>query len=153
MHKEKEENGMLSHLHHHDAYRSRELSTFEHGLMDGDMFIQVSAGHQFFSKKSLDARRRLDFRKRRFDSNPPLNWNVHFKLMIRIAQTMTCDSISNRHSISWVNFGRATENDNNAFMSATINERLNALTVAHKSFYYHLLNSHFESHHQFRGVS
>lgn len=43
MHKEKEENGLLSHMHHHDAYRSRELSAFEHSLSDGDMFLQVSA--------------------------------------------------------------------------------------------------------------
>lgn len=42
MHKEKEENGLLSHIHHHDAYRSRELHTFEHSLSDGDMFLQVS---------------------------------------------------------------------------------------------------------------
>lgn len=43
MHKEKEENGLLSHMHHHDAYRSRELSAFEHSQSDGDMFLQVSA--------------------------------------------------------------------------------------------------------------
>lgn len=43
MHKEKEENGLLSHMHHHDTYRSRELGAFEHGLSDGDMFLQVSA--------------------------------------------------------------------------------------------------------------
>lgn len=42
MHKEKEENGLLSHMHHHDTYRSRELGAFEHGLSDGDMFLQVS---------------------------------------------------------------------------------------------------------------
>lgn len=42
MHKEKDENGMLSHLHHHDTYRSRELGAFEHALLDGDMFLQVS---------------------------------------------------------------------------------------------------------------
>lgn len=42
MHKEKDENGMLSHIHHHDAYRSRELGAFEHGLLEGDMFLQVS---------------------------------------------------------------------------------------------------------------
>ncbi|XP_055298517.1 aryl hydrocarbon receptor protein 1 isoform X3 [Sitodiplosis mosellana] len=44
MHKEKEENGLLSHMHHHDAYRSRELSTFEHSLSDGDMFLQALNG-------------------------------------------------------------------------------------------------------------
>lgn len=43
MHKEKDENGLLSHMHHHDAYRSRELNAFEHSLSDGDMFLQVSA--------------------------------------------------------------------------------------------------------------
>lgn len=43
MHKEKEENGILSHLHHHEAYiRNRELDALEHGLLDGDMFLQVS---------------------------------------------------------------------------------------------------------------
>lgn len=46
MHKEKDENGMLSHLHHHDAYRSRELGAFEHGLLEGDMFLQVSKNKQ-----------------------------------------------------------------------------------------------------------
>lgn len=51
MHKEKEENGLLSHMHHHDAYRSRELSAFEHSQSDGDMFLQVSAliVYAFFS--------------------------------------------------------------------------------------------------------
>lgn len=43
MHKEKEENGMLSHMHHHDTYRSRELGVFENGLLDGEMFLQVSS--------------------------------------------------------------------------------------------------------------
>lgn len=42
MHKEKDENGMLSHIHSHDAYRSRELGILEHSLLDGDMFLQVS---------------------------------------------------------------------------------------------------------------
>lgn len=47
MHKEKEENGILSHLHHHDGYRSRDLSSFEHSLLDGDMFLQVSDSNFF----------------------------------------------------------------------------------------------------------
>lgn len=44
MHKDKEENGMLPHIHTHahDGYRTRELGAFEHGLLDGDMFLQVS---------------------------------------------------------------------------------------------------------------
>ncbi|KAI8044333.1 hypothetical protein M5D96_000489 [Drosophila gunungcola] len=42
MHKEKEENGVLPHIHAHDGYRTRELGAFEHGLLDGDMFLQVS---------------------------------------------------------------------------------------------------------------
>lgn len=42
MHKDKEENGLLSHMHHHDTYRSRELSAIEHSLADGDTFLQVS---------------------------------------------------------------------------------------------------------------
>lgn len=42
MHKDKDENGMLSHIHSHDAYRSRELGILEHSLLDGDMFLQVS---------------------------------------------------------------------------------------------------------------
>lgn len=42
MHKEKEENGILSHIHTHDGYRSRELGAFEHSLLEGDMFLQVS---------------------------------------------------------------------------------------------------------------
>lgn len=41
MHKEKDENGMLSHIHSHEAYRSRELGILEHSLLDGDMFLQV----------------------------------------------------------------------------------------------------------------
>lgn len=42
MHKDKDENGMLSHIHSHEAYRSRELGILEHSLLDGDMFLQVS---------------------------------------------------------------------------------------------------------------
>lgn len=42
MHKDKEENGVLPHIHAHDGYRTRELGAFEHGLLDGDMFLQVS---------------------------------------------------------------------------------------------------------------
>jgi len=42
MHKDKEENGVVSHIHAHDTYRTRELGAFEHGLLDGDMFLQVS---------------------------------------------------------------------------------------------------------------
>lgn len=42
MHKDKEENGMLSHMHTHDSFRNRELGAFENGLLDGDMFLQVS---------------------------------------------------------------------------------------------------------------
>ena len=43
MHKEKEENGMI-HIHHssHDSYRTRELGIFENGLLDADVFLQVS---------------------------------------------------------------------------------------------------------------
>lgn len=46
MHKEKEDNNggntILPHIHGHDGYRTRELSAFEHGLLDGDMFLQVT---------------------------------------------------------------------------------------------------------------
>lgn len=43
VHKEKEENGMI-HIHHssHDSYRARELGIFENGLLDSDVFLQVS---------------------------------------------------------------------------------------------------------------
>lgn len=46
MHKEKEENGMI-HMHHHshsshDSYRAREIGIFENGLLDSDVFLQVS---------------------------------------------------------------------------------------------------------------
>ncbi|XP_031633616.1 aryl hydrocarbon receptor protein 1 isoform X3 [Contarinia nasturtii] len=41
---EKEENGLLSHIHHHDVYRSRELNAFEHSISDGDMFLQALNG-------------------------------------------------------------------------------------------------------------
>lgn len=40
MHKDKEETTILSHIHHQE-YRNRELDAFEHGLLDGDMFLQV----------------------------------------------------------------------------------------------------------------
>lgn len=43
MHKDKEENGILSHIHsHHDGYRTRDLGAIEHHLLDGDMFLQVN---------------------------------------------------------------------------------------------------------------
>lgn len=46
MHKEKEDNNggntILPHIHGHDGYRTRELGAFEHGLLDGDMFLQVT---------------------------------------------------------------------------------------------------------------
>lgn len=47
LNKEKEENGMI-HIHHssHDSYRTRELGIFENGLLDSDVFLQVS---YFFS--------------------------------------------------------------------------------------------------------
>lgn len=45
MHKEKEENGILSHIHTHDGYRSREIGAFELSLLDGDMFLQVSISY------------------------------------------------------------------------------------------------------------
>ncbi|XP_058979186.1 uncharacterized protein LOC101900847 isoform X2 [Musca domestica] len=47
MHKEKEENSgnsVLPHIHAHDGYRTRELGAFEHGLLDGDMFLQALNG-------------------------------------------------------------------------------------------------------------
>lgn len=43
MHKDKDENGILPHIHSHEvSYRSRELGSFEHSLLEGDMFLQVS---------------------------------------------------------------------------------------------------------------
>lgn len=50
--KEKEENGSMSHLlHHHESYiRNRDLEMFEHGLLDGDTFLQVNT---FYSHKYL----------------------------------------------------------------------------------------------------
>lgn len=47
MHKDKEENGVLPHIHAHDGYRTRELGAFEHGLLDGDMFLQVSSNYVY----------------------------------------------------------------------------------------------------------
>ncbi|TMW53828.1 hypothetical protein DOY81_001113, partial [Sarcophaga bullata] len=46
MHKDKEENGnsVLPHIHAHDGYRTRELGAFEHGLLDGDTFLQALNG-------------------------------------------------------------------------------------------------------------
>ncbi|KAJ6635828.1 Aryl hydrocarbon receptor [Pseudolycoriella hygida] len=64
MHKEKEENGMLSHMHHHDTYRSRELGVFENGLLDGEMFLQAlngflmiltCEGEVFFATHSIES--------------------------------------------------------------------------------------------------
>ncbi|XP_055679518.1 aryl hydrocarbon receptor protein 1 isoform X2 [Lutzomyia longipalpis] len=62
--KEKEENGMLSHLHSHDSYRSRELGVLEHNLLDGDMFLQAlngflmilsCEGEVFFATHSIES--------------------------------------------------------------------------------------------------
>ncbi|KAL5272976.1 AHR family protein [Megaselia abdita] len=45
MHKDKDENGILPHIHSHDvSYRSRELGSFEHSLLEGDMFLQALNG-------------------------------------------------------------------------------------------------------------
>ena len=46
MHKEKEENGTI-HMHHlhpsqDNSYRTREIGIFENGLLDADVFLQVS---------------------------------------------------------------------------------------------------------------
>ncbi|XP_029408131.2 neuronal PAS domain-containing protein 2 [Bactrocera dorsalis] len=66
MHKDKEENGMLPHIHTHahDGYRTRELGAFEHGLLDGDMFLQAlngflmiltCEGEVFFATHSIES--------------------------------------------------------------------------------------------------
>ncbi|XP_037924149.1 uncharacterized protein LOC119659896 isoform X2 [Hermetia illucens] len=64
MHKEKEENGLLPHIHSHDGYRTRELGAFEHGLLDGDMFLQAlngflmiltCEGEVFFATHSIES--------------------------------------------------------------------------------------------------
>ncbi|XP_037942657.1 aryl hydrocarbon receptor-like [Teleopsis dalmanni] len=64
MHKEKEENGLLPHIHAHDGYRTRELGAFEHGLLDGDMFLQAlngflmiltCEGEVFFATHSIES--------------------------------------------------------------------------------------------------
>ncbi|XP_044313097.1 uncharacterized protein LOC108043155 isoform X1 [Drosophila rhopaloa] len=64
MHKEKEENGVLPHIHAHDGYRTRELGAFEHGLLDGDMFLQAlngflmiltCEGEVFFATHSIES--------------------------------------------------------------------------------------------------
>lgn len=52
MHKDKDENGILPHIHSHEvSYRSRELGSFEHSLLEGDMFLQVSWNKIFFKCK------------------------------------------------------------------------------------------------------
>lgn len=51
MHKDKDENGMLSHMHTHDTFRNREMGSFEHGLLDGDMFLQVCISYLTLKKK------------------------------------------------------------------------------------------------------
>uniref|UniRef100_A0A1A9VW01 Uncharacterized protein n=1 Tax=Glossina austeni TaxID=7395 RepID=A0A1A9VW01_GLOAU len=60
MRKEKEENSgngagaILPHIHtHHDGYRTRELGAFEHGLLDGDMFLQLSDEKVYKMDKKL----------------------------------------------------------------------------------------------------
>ncbi|XP_055699973.1 aryl hydrocarbon receptor protein 1 isoform X2 [Phlebotomus papatasi] len=62
--KDKEENGMLSHIHSHDSYRSRELGVLEHNLLDGDMFLQAlngflmiltCEGEVFFATHSIES--------------------------------------------------------------------------------------------------
>ncbi|KAI9579724.1 hypothetical protein GQX74_000512 [Glossina fuscipes] len=60
MRKEKEENSgngagaILPHIHtHHDGYRTRELGAFEHGLLDGDMFLQLSDAKVYKVYKKL----------------------------------------------------------------------------------------------------
>ncbi|KAH8295224.1 hypothetical protein KR018_008867, partial [Drosophila ironensis] len=64
MHKDKEENGVQPHLHAHDGYRTRELGAFEHGLLDGDMFLQAlngflmiltCEGEVFFATHSIES--------------------------------------------------------------------------------------------------
>ncbi|XP_043068080.1 protein single-minded [Drosophila bipectinata] len=64
MHKDKEENGVLPHIHAHDGYRTRELGAFEHGLLDGDMFLQAlngflmiltCEGEVFFATHSIES--------------------------------------------------------------------------------------------------
>ncbi|XP_055849417.1 neuronal PAS domain-containing protein 2 isoform X1 [Episyrphus balteatus] len=64
MHKDKEENGLMPHIHSHDAYRTRELGAFEHGLLDGDMFLQAlngflmiltCEGEVFFATHSIES--------------------------------------------------------------------------------------------------
>ncbi|XP_032577276.1 uncharacterized protein LOC6616892 isoform X3 [Drosophila sechellia] len=64
MHKDKEDNGVLPHIHAHDGYRTRELGAFEHGLLDGDMFLQAlngflmiltCEGEVFFATHSIES--------------------------------------------------------------------------------------------------
>ncbi|XP_063708955.1 aryl hydrocarbon receptor [Culicoides brevitarsis] len=65
MHKDKEENGILSHLHsHHDSYRARDLGAIEHHMLDGDMFLQAlngflmiltCEGEVFFATHSIES--------------------------------------------------------------------------------------------------
>lgn len=63
MHKDKDENGMLSHIHSHEAYRSRELGILEHSLLDGDMFLQVRT-HFFLNLWFYDSLIQVCFSKR-----------------------------------------------------------------------------------------
>lgn len=53
LNKEKEENGMI-HIHHssHDSYRARELGIFENGLLDSDVFLQVSSSSSIWKQVS-----------------------------------------------------------------------------------------------------
>lgn len=54
MHKEKDENGILPHIQAHDvSYRSRELGSFEHSVLEGDMFLQVSLCKTVFLISSI----------------------------------------------------------------------------------------------------
>ncbi|XP_053686306.1 aryl hydrocarbon receptor protein 1 [Sabethes cyaneus] len=44
MHKTKEENGSNNSMHLHDTYRNRDITTFEAGPIDGEMFLQALNG-------------------------------------------------------------------------------------------------------------
>jgi hypothetical protein len=57
----------MIHIHHssHDSYRTRELGIFENGLLDSDVFLQVSVSRFsvfcccFFSLISFSPRKRV----------------------------------------------------------------------------------------------
>jgi hypothetical protein len=51
MHKDKEDG-----MHHDSQFRNRDLTTYDHTLLDGEMFLQVSLKFYCFSTSSYNSK-------------------------------------------------------------------------------------------------